>query len=230
MLSMKKFFAFFIPSKQFVPVVECFAAFLVMPGPVLVLVLLHQCSCKLHLEAFWQSTRLATVGQVLNETSVWWFNKTRHITGNSLVVAPDPNVTIARKCSVFPVEFVGMWSSTCIYLVNNVQIEKSYAEFLKGGRPGDSPGFYNSCLVGYSCNKRSKKISFDVLEYPLVYVLLKVVNVLWENSEGLCYGHHKYITLDSLQPRLAQLLWQSTPWWWEFYYFGFHHCLVCLLD
>ncbi|CAK9219321.1 unnamed protein product [Sphagnum troendelagicum] len=45
-------------------------------------------------------------GQVLNETSVWWFNKTRHITGNSLVVAPDPNVTIARKCSVFPVEFV----------------------------------------------------------------------------------------------------------------------------
>jgi hypothetical protein len=57
-----------------------------------------------------------------------------------------------------------------------------------------------------------------------------VVNVLWENSEGLCYGHHKYITLDSLQPRLAQLLWQSTPWWWEFYYFGFHHCLVCLLD
>jgi hypothetical protein len=46
------------------------------------------------------------VGQVLNETSVWWFNKTRHITGNSLVVAPDPNVTIARKCSVFPVEFV----------------------------------------------------------------------------------------------------------------------------
>ncbi len=113
MLNMKKFFAFFIPSKQFVPVVECFSAFLVMPGPVLVLVLLHQCSCKLHLEAFWQSTRLATVGQVLNETSVWWFNKTRHITGNSLVVAPDPNVTIARKCSVFPVEFVGMWSSTC---------------------------------------------------------------------------------------------------------------------
>ncbi len=52
MLSMKKFFAFFIPNKQFVPVVECCAAFLVMPGPVLVLVLLYQCSCKLHLEAF----------------------------------------------------------------------------------------------------------------------------------------------------------------------------------
>ncbi|KAG6469770.1 hypothetical protein ZIOFF_070701 [Zingiber officinale] len=45
-------------------------------------------------------------GQVLNETSLWWFNKTQHITPNALVSAPDRNVTIAKKCSVFPVEFV----------------------------------------------------------------------------------------------------------------------------
>ncbi|XP_002992601.2 phosphoribosylaminoimidazole-succinocarboxamide synthase, chloroplastic [Selaginella moellendorffii] len=45
-------------------------------------------------------------GQVLNQTSVWWFNNTRHITPNAFVSAPDPNVTIARKCAVFPVEFV----------------------------------------------------------------------------------------------------------------------------
>ncbi|KAF3440574.1 hypothetical protein FNV43_RR18858 [Rhamnella rubrinervis] len=45
-------------------------------------------------------------GQVLNETSLWWFDKTRHITSNAVVSAPDENVTIARKCSVFPVEFV----------------------------------------------------------------------------------------------------------------------------
>ncbi|XP_020255839.1 phosphoribosylaminoimidazole-succinocarboxamide synthase, chloroplastic-like [Asparagus officinalis] len=45
-------------------------------------------------------------GQVLNETSLWWFNKTEHITPNAVVCAPDKNVTIARKCSVFPVEFV----------------------------------------------------------------------------------------------------------------------------
>lgn len=45
-------------------------------------------------------------GQVLNETSGWWFDRTRHITENSIVAIPDPNVTIARKCSVFPVEFV----------------------------------------------------------------------------------------------------------------------------
>ncbi|XAR62112.1 Phosphoribosylaminoimidazolesuccinocarboxamide synthase [Bertholletia excelsa] len=45
-------------------------------------------------------------GQVLNETSLWWFNKTQHITPNAIVSAPDENVTIAKKCSVFPVEFV----------------------------------------------------------------------------------------------------------------------------
>lgn len=46
--------------------------------------------------------------QVLNETSMWWFNKTKHITENAIVSAPDPNVTIAKKCTVFPVEFVGL--------------------------------------------------------------------------------------------------------------------------
>lgn len=45
-------------------------------------------------------------GQVLNETSLWWFERTRHITENAIVAVPDKNVTIAKKCSVFPVEFV----------------------------------------------------------------------------------------------------------------------------
>ncbi|KAF3339298.1 phosphoribosylaminoimidazole-succinocarboxamide synthase [Carex littledalei] len=45
-------------------------------------------------------------GQVLNETSLWWFDKTRHITPNAVISSPDKNVTIAKKCSVFPVEFV----------------------------------------------------------------------------------------------------------------------------
>ncbi|KAL6546383.1 Phosphoribosylaminoimidazole-succinocarboxamide synthase (SAICAR synthetase) [Orobanche minor] len=45
-------------------------------------------------------------GQVLNETSLWWFNKMKHIIPNAVVSSPDKNVTIAKKCSVFPVEFV----------------------------------------------------------------------------------------------------------------------------
>nr|XP_017245859.1 PREDICTED: phosphoribosylaminoimidazole-succinocarboxamide synthase, chloroplastic [Daucus carota subsp. sativus] len=45
-------------------------------------------------------------GQVLNEASLWWFGQTEHITPNAIVSSPDKNVSIAKKCSVFPVEFV----------------------------------------------------------------------------------------------------------------------------
>ncbi|CAH8391203.1 unnamed protein product [Eruca vesicaria subsp. sativa] len=45
-------------------------------------------------------------GQVLNETSLWWFNNTQHITPNAIVSSPDRNVVIAKKCKVFPIEFV----------------------------------------------------------------------------------------------------------------------------
>jgi phosphoribosylaminoimidazole-succinocarboxamide synthase len=45
-------------------------------------------------------------GQALNLTSAWWFEKTEHIAPNHVLAIPDPNVTIAKKCTVFPVEFV----------------------------------------------------------------------------------------------------------------------------
>jgi phosphoribosylaminoimidazole-succinocarboxamide synthase len=45
-------------------------------------------------------------GQVLNLTSAWWFEKTEHIVPNHVIAIPDPNVTIAKKCQVFPIEFV----------------------------------------------------------------------------------------------------------------------------
>jgi len=45
-------------------------------------------------------------GQVLNLTSAWWFEQTRHIVPNHVLSIPDPNVTIAKKCAVFPIEFV----------------------------------------------------------------------------------------------------------------------------
>jgi phosphoribosylaminoimidazole-succinocarboxamide synthase len=45
-------------------------------------------------------------GQVLNLVSVWWFEQTQHIVPNHLIAIPDPNVTIAKKCRVFPIEFV----------------------------------------------------------------------------------------------------------------------------
>src|SRR3990167_7414699 len=45
-------------------------------------------------------------GQALNLTSAWWFEQTEGIIPNHVIAVPDPNVTIAKKCEVFPVEFV----------------------------------------------------------------------------------------------------------------------------
>ena len=45
-------------------------------------------------------------GQVLNLTSAWWFEQTKHVLPNHVLAVPDPNVTVARKCDVFPIEFV----------------------------------------------------------------------------------------------------------------------------
>ncbi|QDP72801.1 phosphoribosylaminoimidazolesuccinocarboxamide synthase [Legionella israelensis] len=45
-------------------------------------------------------------GQVLNLTSAWWFEQTQHLIPNHLLAVPDPNVSIVKKCSVFPIEFV----------------------------------------------------------------------------------------------------------------------------
>ena len=45
-------------------------------------------------------------GQVLNRTSLSWFESTRHIIGNHVLASPHANALIARKCRVLPIEFV----------------------------------------------------------------------------------------------------------------------------
>jgi phosphoribosylaminoimidazole-succinocarboxamide synthase len=45
-------------------------------------------------------------GQVLNQVSGRWFEKTKDIVPNHVLAIPDPNVTIARKCKLVPIEAV----------------------------------------------------------------------------------------------------------------------------
>lgn len=45
-------------------------------------------------------------GQVLNLTSAWWFEQTANVVPNHVIAVPDPNVLVAKKCEVFPIEFV----------------------------------------------------------------------------------------------------------------------------
>ena len=45
-------------------------------------------------------------GQVLNRTSLHWFEATRHIVPNHVISSPHANALLARKCRVLPIEFV----------------------------------------------------------------------------------------------------------------------------
>jgi phosphoribosylaminoimidazole-succinocarboxamide synthase len=45
-------------------------------------------------------------GQVLNRTSLYWFEQTRDIIGNHAISSPHANALIACKCTVLPIEFV----------------------------------------------------------------------------------------------------------------------------
>lgn len=45
-------------------------------------------------------------GEVLNQISLFWFDKTKDIIQNHVLSTPDPNVVVAKKCKPLPVECV----------------------------------------------------------------------------------------------------------------------------
>ncbi len=45
-------------------------------------------------------------GQILTQTTAFWFEKTKHIVDNHVISVPDPNVVLAKECKLIPVEMV----------------------------------------------------------------------------------------------------------------------------
>ncbi len=45
-------------------------------------------------------------GQVLNQISAFWFEKTKKIIRNHVIDVPDPNVMIVKECKLIPIEMV----------------------------------------------------------------------------------------------------------------------------
>lgn len=45
-------------------------------------------------------------GQVLNQLSAWWFDKTADVVANHVVAVPDPNVLVAEAATPLPVEVI----------------------------------------------------------------------------------------------------------------------------
>lgn len=45
-------------------------------------------------------------GEVLNRLSAYWFDQTKDIIANHVLAVPDPNVTVAKRCTPLPIEAV----------------------------------------------------------------------------------------------------------------------------
>ncbi|HSX40667.1 MAG TPA: phosphoribosylaminoimidazolesuccinocarboxamide synthase [Candidatus Saccharimonadales bacterium] len=45
-------------------------------------------------------------GQVLTQLSAFWFEKTKDIVPNHLLLVPDPNVMVVKNCTLIPIEMV----------------------------------------------------------------------------------------------------------------------------
>jgi phosphoribosylaminoimidazole-succinocarboxamide synthase len=51
-------------------------------------------------------TTIPFKGQLLNQISSFWFEKTKHLAKNHIISVPDPNVAIVHQCELIPIEMV----------------------------------------------------------------------------------------------------------------------------
>ncbi|MEJ2251383.1 MAG: phosphoribosylaminoimidazolesuccinocarboxamide synthase [Candidatus Lokiarchaeota archaeon] len=51
-------------------------------------------------------TTIPFKGEMLNQLSAFWFEKTKHIIKNHLIEVPDPNVSVVHQCETIPVEII----------------------------------------------------------------------------------------------------------------------------
>ncbi len=51
-------------------------------------------------------TTIPFKGQMLNQISSFWFEKTKNIVKNHIIAIPDPNVAVVHQCEMIPVEMI----------------------------------------------------------------------------------------------------------------------------
>lgn len=77
-------------------------------------------------------------GQVLNQLSAWWFEKTSDLVGNHVLAVPDPNVTIAHEADALQVEvivrgFITGVTSTALWTLYEQGVDRPYGLELPPG-------------------------------------------------------------------------------------------------
>jgi phosphoribosylaminoimidazole-succinocarboxamide synthase len=76
-------------------------------------------------------------GQVLNQLSAWWFERTAGVVANHLVAVPDPNATIGREARPLPVEVVVRGAITGVTATSLWQLYAAGARTVYGHRLPD---------------------------------------------------------------------------------------------
>ncbi|MHA2088077.1 MAG: phosphoribosylaminoimidazolesuccinocarboxamide synthase, partial [Promethearchaeota archaeon] len=51
-------------------------------------------------------TTIPFKGQMLNQVSTYWFEKTNKIVRNHFIESPDPNVSVVKQCETMPIEMI----------------------------------------------------------------------------------------------------------------------------
>ena len=136
-------------------------------------------------------------GQVLNLTSAWWFEKTKEIIPNHTITVPDPNVTLAKKCDVFPIEFVVRGyitgsTSTSLWTVYN----KGDREYCGNSLPEGL--IKNQKLVANMLTPTTKEEHHDRPITPA-----EIVNENWMKKEDWEYCSNKALELFSFGQKKA---------------------------
>ena len=136
-------------------------------------------------------------GQVLNLTSAWWFEKTKEIIPNHTINVPDPNVTLAKKCDVFPIEFVVRGyitgsTSTSLWTVYN----KGDREYCGNSLPEGL--IKNQKLVANMLTPTTKEEHHDRPITPA-----EIVNENWMTKEDWEYCSNKALELFSFGQKKA---------------------------
>ena len=136
-------------------------------------------------------------GQVLNLTSAWWFENTKEIIPNHTINVPDPNVTLAKKCDVFPIEFVVRGyitgsTSTSLWTVYN----KGDREYCGNSLPEGLTK--NQKLVANMLTPTTKEEHHDRPINPA-----EIVNENWMTKEDWEYCSNKALELFSFGQKKA---------------------------
>jgi len=81
-------------------------------------------------------------GQVLNQLSAWWFERTRNIVANHMIAVPDANTMVVRDAAPLPVEvivrgFLTGVTSTSLWTMYTAGVERPYGLELPAGLAKD---------------------------------------------------------------------------------------------